>query len=33
MASETLKAGGQALSVERYRVTEAGRKAIEGWPG
>jgi hypothetical protein len=30
IASETMRAGGQTINVERYRITDAGRKAIEG---
>jgi hypothetical protein len=29
-ATETMRAGGQTINVERYRITNAGRKAIEG---
>jgi hypothetical protein len=29
MASEAMKAGGQTIKVERYRITDAGRKAIK----
>jgi hypothetical protein len=30
VASETVRAGRRSISVERYRITDAGRKAIEG---
>jgi hypothetical protein len=29
VATETMRAGGQTFEVERYRISEAGRKAIE----
>ena len=27
---ETLRVGGRTIRVERYRITDAGRRAIEG---
>jgi hypothetical protein len=30
VASEILSAGGMTMAVERYRITDAGRNAIEG---
>jgi hypothetical protein len=29
---EVVKAGGPTIKVEHYRITDAGRRAIEGWP-
>jgi hypothetical protein len=30
VATETMRAGGQTMKVERYRITDAGRMAVEG---
>ena len=30
VTAETMRAGGQTINVERYRITDAGRKTIEG---
>ncbi len=30
VVTETVRAGGPSLKVERYRITDAGRKALEG---
>jgi len=27
-----VKAGGKAIRVKRYRIANAGRMALEGWP-
>jgi hypothetical protein len=32
VASNTVRAGHQIIRIERYRIAEAGRKAIEGYP-
>jgi hypothetical protein len=29
---ETVEAGGKTIRVKRYRVTNADRMALEGWP-
>jgi hypothetical protein len=30
--NEAVKAGGKTISSKRYRITNAGRMALEGWP-
>jgi hypothetical protein len=30
VVTETMRGGGAMIKVERYRITEAGRRAIEG---
>jgi len=30
VVTETVRAGGPTIKVERYRITDAGRRAIEG---